>query len=222
MPAPEEMNAPTWLVFTPVREPASYTLYAPPADRARHDPETLMLDVPARPRPFRWTDEVSLWGVGLGGLASIVPAVFEWDPTFFIMFAGLGLLFDVCRTGWRVARELHERSQQTQLGRTTMTFTDEGFRCTSYAGQEASASWTDVDRVTVGFAGVGLGSVHVWWRPAGSTDDVDIEIGPGTDLVEIHRAFMRHSAPQLAYVSERQDDASGNPLPPGPDGHRAV
>lgn len=223
MPALEDKDqAPTWLVFTP-REPSpQYQQYETPSERVRHDPETLVLDVPGRPLPFRWTDEVSLWGVGAGAFAGIGTALSVGAAEAFLAGLGIGVVIDVCRTVWRVARELHERQPQVQLGTTTMSFTDEGFRCTSYNGQEASIYWSDVDRVTVGYAGVGVGSVHVWWRPAGSTEDSVVEIGPGTDLVEIHRALMRHSAPELTYVSETRDAAPGGRLPSGPEGHRAV
>ena len=129
VPALEDKDlAPTWLVFTPREQSPQYRQYETPSERVRHDPETLVLDVPGRPLPFRWTDEVSLWGVGAGAFAGIGTAMSVGAAEAFLAGLGIGVVIDVCRTVWRVARELHERQPQVQLGTTTMSFTDEGFR----------------------------------------------------------------------------------------------
>lgn len=200
MAAPEDQDPESsWTVLPSVRDALGFPQYATPPDRVRRDPETVILEVPLLPPRIGWAD-VSFKGVVYGMGSGAITAVGIGEGAVLVC-GGVGLVFDLCLTGWRVARGAARRSQalREQLGTTVLELSDESITCRSFDGSVHRVAWSEIDRVTVCLRGPGMGSVHVCWRLVGSDEEICAEVGPGADFYKVYNALMRRAVP-LEYV----------------------
>lgn len=198
MAAPKEKDSePSWVVLPSVRDALGFPQYVAPSDRVRRDPETLVLDVPALPRKAGWRD-LSFKGVLYGTGVGLISAVGIGEGAVVLICGGLGLILDICITGWHLARGMVRRSHawKRHLGTTTLQLSDESISCHSYDGSIHRVAWSEIDRVTVCLRD---GSVHLCWRLVGSGEEACAEVGPGVDFYQVYNALMRRAEP-LEYV----------------------
>jgi hypothetical protein len=199
--APEDQEPESsWTVLPSVRDALGFQQYAAPPDRVRRDPETVILEVPFVPPRIGWAD-VSFKGVVYGLGSGAITAFGIGEGAAVLVIGGLGLVFDVCLTGWRFARGSARRSRalREQLGTTVLELSDESITCRSFDGSVHRGAWSEIDRVTVCLRGPGSGSVHVCWQLMGPGEEISAEVGPGVDFYRVYNALMRRAVP-LEYV----------------------